>query len=121
MFSFLASGIKKHYEIGETLGQCVHIVPISKLFRYFPLLRELIFMLWFRGSFAVVKMGIPKNGSEHVAIKIVDKKVSPLDAFRNFLADDFNCELGRTIRCCVNGAGGCYHEKSKSSELYQAS
>jgi hypothetical protein len=29
MFSFLATGIKKHYEIGENLGQCViYIHPI---------------------------------------------------------------------------------------------
>lgn len=39
MFSFLASGIKKHYEIGETLG---------------------------KGSFAVVKIGIPKDGGPKV-------------------------------------------------------
>uniref|UniRef100_A0A7S0NBY6 Protein kinase domain-containing protein n=1 Tax=Cryptomonas curvata TaxID=233186 RepID=A0A7S0NBY6_9CRYP len=54
MFSFLATGIKKHYEIGETLGQ---------------------------GSFAVVKVGIPKNaGAEHVAIKIIDKKDAQFEA-----------------------------------------
>ena len=29
----------------------------------------------YRGSFAVVKVGIPKDGSEQVAIKIIDKKV----------------------------------------------
>jgi calcium/calmodulin-dependent protein kinase I len=53
MFSFLATGIKKYYEIGDTLGQ---------------------------GSFAVVKLGVPKDGSPHVAIKIVDKKDVEFDA-----------------------------------------
>jgi len=52
MFSFLASGIKKHYEIGETLG---------------------------KGSFAVVKIGIPKDGGPKVAVKIIDKKDAQFD------------------------------------------
>jgi hypothetical protein len=33
---------------------------------------------YYRGSFATVKVGIPKNGSENVAIKIIDKKVKVL-------------------------------------------
>jgi hypothetical protein len=33
MFSFLASGIKKHYEIGETLGQYVIIIHHCCLIR----------------------------------------------------------------------------------------
>lgn len=52
MFSFLASGIKKHYDIGDTLG---------------------------KGSFAVVKVGVPKDGSPNVAIKIIDKKDAQFD------------------------------------------
>lgn len=34
----------------------------------------------FRGSFAVVKVGIPKDGSGNVAIKIIDKKVATLSS-----------------------------------------
>mmetsp|Transcript_22679 Transcript_22679/g.45833 ORF Transcript_22679/g.45833 Transcript_22679/m.45833 type:complete len:335 (-) Transcript_22679:39-1043(-) len=52
MFSFLATGIKKYYDIGDTLG---------------------------KGSFAVVKVGIPKDGSGNVAIKIIDKKDAQFD------------------------------------------
>mmetsp|Transcript_65940 Transcript_65940/g.162287 ORF Transcript_65940/g.162287 Transcript_65940/m.162287 type:complete len:475 (+) Transcript_65940:104-1528(+) len=52
MFSFLASGIKKHYDIGDTLG---------------------------KGSFATVKVGVPKDGGPHVAIKIIDKKDAQFD------------------------------------------
>merc|ERR1719183_955723 len=52
MFSFLATGIKKYYEIGETLG---------------------------KGSFAVVKKGVPKEGGPNVAVKIVDKKDAQFD------------------------------------------
>jgi hypothetical protein len=78
MFSFLASGIKKHYEIGETLGQYV-------IFNLFDSTKEAVFRerqpdlggCCYRGSFAVVKVGIPKKAGEgHVAIKIIDKKVS---------------------------------------------
>jgi len=47
MFSFLATGIKKYYDIGDTLG---------------------------KGSFAVVKKGTPKEGGPPVAIKIVDPR-----------------------------------------------
>jgi len=52
MFSFLATGIKKYYDIGETLG---------------------------KGSFAVVKKGTSKEGGPPVAIKIVDKKDAQFD------------------------------------------
>jgi len=52
MFSFLATGIKKYYDIGETLG---------------------------KGSFAVVKKGTPKEGGPAVAIKVVDKKDAQFD------------------------------------------
>jgi calcium/calmodulin-dependent protein kinase I len=52
MFSFLATGIKKYYDIGETLG---------------------------KGSFAVVKKGMPKEGGPPVAVKIVDKKDAQFD------------------------------------------
>ena len=52
MFSFLATGIKKYYDIGETLG---------------------------KGSFAVVKKGAPKEGGPPVAVKIVDKKDAQFD------------------------------------------
>lgn len=52
MFSFLTTGIKKYYDIGETLG---------------------------KGSFAVVKLGIPKDGGPNVAIKIIEKKAKEYD------------------------------------------
>jgi serine/threonine protein kinase len=32
-----------------------------------------------RGSFAVVKVGIPKEGGQNVAIKIIDKKDAQFD------------------------------------------
>jgi len=53
MFGFLASGVKKVYDIGDTLG---------------------------KGSFATVKVGIPKDGGPRVAIKILDKKDAQFDA-----------------------------------------
>jgi len=45
-----------------------------------------IVLLMCRGSFAVVKVGTPKDGSCNVAIKIIQK--SPFDVFPNRLAEE---------------------------------
>ncbi len=83
-----------------------------------------------RGSFAVVKLGVPKDGSPNVAIKIVDKKVSagvvPNEYwFLDEINDDLVLTLEHTAGCRIrrqsDGAGSSNYEESRPSELYQAS
>jgi hypothetical protein len=99
----------------------------------------------FRGSFAVVKVGIPKDGSGNVAIKIIDKKVRPrtaaglnvhasghsqlshLNTWVQFLrhATDWLdssgvANAGCAIRQGISRNGDCYHEEGGPSQLHQA-
>ncbi len=63
MFSFVTANVKQFYDIGATLG---------------------------KGSFAVVKVGIPKDPNfPKVAVKIIDKKDAQVDTLATA-----SCDLG---------------------------